>query len=724
MRTEKTTKNSYFILTYNNLDGKIITRKKLEKFTQELQQEKQIKQDTYIKIMYTNLAKVLQENPEHHNFKINLKNKFSINTIELQEISGLGLPYLDTKTQKELGEDESTGLNKPISNDDIYQMITDKIIKAIDDYGDLTWYSGRDNEKGKDRFIKLPLPINYNSDKYYRGINSFILTLYPKFKGLVKRGKRQVKKYSLIPIDDERLFWLTFKQIKDNKGKLKKNATSMQVVYYNFIYKNGKETISEKEFNKLYRKCKTSKKPKSKECYDLKRIPFLKYFNVFNERDITGIDFEKKRKELDKKETKFEAEIEKIEAAENIIKAMPKRPKIIERHIGSGESPNYRPSNDTVTMPLKEQYKEVAIWYGTAFHELVHSTGAAKRVGRVGVTEFDRFGSTQYAFEELIAELGSAFLNGQSGILLKTLKKNSTYINGWKKKVLGMLKENNKAIFRASAEAQKAANYILDYNKKGVPKYLQKVIARRKKPQKKSKAIINENGQYALLGAAKKNKKKILPFSEQEKIKKSPVEYYKIKGAIKQLLGNVEIKPKESVVITVSAPEGAGKTTLALQFAHEFASNRYDVLCLSLEEHKESDLFKRKVRKYISKSAQNNFFPISELDNNYNALIKLILDYDVIIIDSFKKLKKIFKRIDLDEDLRKKVDGKLFIVLYQLTQKGEMRGGSDAQFDGDIILKVEKSQDFKENYCVATKNRYQNKDIHTLKYNIFYKRMI
>ena len=144
------------------------------------------------------------------------------------------------------------------------------------------------------------------------------------------------------------------------------------------------------------------------------------------------------------------------------------------------------------------------------------------------------------------------------------------------------------------------------------------------------------------------------------------------------MLGDVEIKPKESVVITIDAPQGAGKTTLSLQFAHEFAANDYDVLYLSLEEHKESDLFKSKVRKYISKSAQNNFFPISEIEKDYDKLIELILGYDVIVIDSFKKLKKIFKRIDLDEDLRKKVDGKLFIVLYQLTQKGEMRGGSDA----------------------------------------------
>src|SRR5690606_4237081 len=99
------------------------------------------------------------------------------------------------------------------------------------------------------------------------------------------------------------------------------------------------------------------------------------------------------------------------------------------------------------TMPQKEQYSNVAIWYGTAFHELIHATGHATRIGRPGVMEFDGFGSLKYAFEELIAELGSAYLNSESGIFFQTIKKNAAYIKGWKNSVVEMLKEDNKAIF-------------------------------------------------------------------------------------------------------------------------------------------------------------------------------------------------------------------------------------------------------------------------------------
>ena len=96
-------------------------------------------------------------------------------------------------------------------------------------------------------------------------------------------------------------------------------------------------------------------------------------------------------------------------------------------------------------------------------------------------------------------------------------------------------------------------------------------------------------------------------------------------------------------------------------------------------------------------------------------LDRLIPDFDIILIDSWNKLEKEIRdkenaALDLDYDLRKKYDGKFFLVVYQRTTAGTMRGGSRAQFDGDIILKIDKFPDFSKNYVYYDKNRYMIDD--------------
>jgi hypothetical protein len=82
------------------------------------------------------------------------------------------------------------------------------------------------------------------------------------------------------------------------------------------------------------------------------------------------------------------------------------------------------------------------------------------------------------------------------------------------------------------------------------------------------------------------------------------------------------------------------------------------------------------------------------------------------------------KGFEVDKDLRKKYDGKLFIVIFQQTTDGKMRGGSKSQFDADIVLFTEKMADYRENYIFADKNRYQNKPLDGLKFNIFSKKLV
>ena len=93
--------------------------------------------------------------------------------------------------------------------------------------------------------------------------------------------------------------------------------------------------------------------------------------------------------------------------------------------------------------------------------------------------------------------------------------------------------------------------------------------------------------------------------------------------------------------------------------------------------------------------------------------------HDVIVIDSFTKLKELDSKLEIDTHLRKKYDGKLFLIVFQQTADGKMRGGSKSAFDGDCIFYVEKSPDLKKHYVYTDKNRYQNRNLEDLKYNIY-----
>ena len=403
-----------------------------------------------------------------------------------------GLDYISSKQEKQMGIG-GNDLGKAVSPKDIYKMVTDRIIEQIEKDGELHWDRGWADKKGLSASQNLvALPINYSSLNYYRGVNILMLTFYPKGVPVIKDGQERIKTV-YEQIDDNRLFWLTFKQIKEANGKLKKGSKANQAVYYNFIYKYKGQKISEIKYRNLAKqfRCGTSQ-ANEQECSFLDRMAFLKYYNVYNERDIEGVDFEAKRKEIKDKYKTFKSKREKIEVAELVVKHMPNKPQIQEVKLNSGQSPHYTPGKDIVVVPMREQYKDLAIFYGTLFHELTHSTGHQKRLARPGIVDFDGFGSESYAFEELVAEIGSAFLNAESGTLLSTLKKNTAYIKGWKQAVTKMLKKDNKAIFKASGQAQKSADYILDRDKNGTPSFYKdlkhlKTEKTTKKPQVKVK---------------------------------------------------------------------------------------------------------------------------------------------------------------------------------------------------------------------------------------------
>ena len=108
-------------------------------------------------------------------------------------------------------------------------------------------------------------------------------------------------------------------------------------------------------------------------------------------------------------------------------------------------------------MPRPEVFNDGEAYYATLFHELSHSTGHSSRLDRKLDSNPAPFGSPDYSREELVAEMGAAFLTGEAGILDTQIEQTAAYIDGWLKK----LKDDRKLIVMAAAQAQKAADYIL-----------------------------------------------------------------------------------------------------------------------------------------------------------------------------------------------------------------------------------------------------------------------
>jgi len=117
----------------------------------------------------------------------------------------------------------------------------------------------------------------------------------------------------------------------------------------------------------------------------------------------------------------------------------------------------YRPKTDTVLMPDKDSFIGVSEYYSTLFHELAHSTGHESRLKRKGITDLLPFGTEQYSKEELVAEMGAAFLCGYVNIEDAALQNQAAYIAAWKRK----LENDSMILLQAAAQGQKAADYIL-----------------------------------------------------------------------------------------------------------------------------------------------------------------------------------------------------------------------------------------------------------------------
>jgi antirestriction protein ArdC len=283
---------------------------------------------------------------------------------------------------------------------DVYAIVTEKIISLLES-GVVPW---------RRPWTSTGLPRNLITKKPYRGINHFLLSA-SKF---------------VSP------FWLTMRQANQLGGSIRKGEESTIVVFWKVddTGQSSEEIESEESEHKNNRRF------------------LLRYYRIFNLEQcemppaILG--------KLPKIETH---QHEPITACAEIIGCMPNAPEIVH----GGSKAFYSPMTDRVTLPALELFTSAEEYYATAFHELVHSVGHQKRLARESILEAAPFGSAVYSKEELIAEMGAAYLCATSGISPAVIENQAAYIAGWLKK----LRDDRRLAVHAAAQAQKAADYVL-----------------------------------------------------------------------------------------------------------------------------------------------------------------------------------------------------------------------------------------------------------------------
>jgi len=224
-------------------------------------------------------------------------------------------------------------------------------------------------------------------------------------------------------------FFLTYRQVQDLGGHVVKGERGFPVIFWK-ILENEQENG------------------------DIRQVPLLRYYTVFNLKQTEGID-----KNKIPRSGAYDHEFHCIQDAENLVKAWSDCPDI---RVGECEA-YYHPVQDYVGIPAPETFYHDEQFYSALFHELVHSTGHRKRLGRHEKLANHQFGSDDYSQEELVAEMGAAFLCRIAGIENVTLDNSAAYIQSW----LRQFKNDKKMVLTASSQAQKAVDYILEHHLDG-----------------------------------------------------------------------------------------------------------------------------------------------------------------------------------------------------------------------------------------------------------------
>jgi antirestriction protein ArdC len=282
----------------------------------------------------------------------------------------------------------------------VYDIVTERILGLLE-RGVVPWQKPWAQRDGAGNVV---MPQNLVSGRAYRGVNVFLL-------GCSGYGAP---------------YWVSFKQALDLGGNVRKGEKSTPAIFWKIL---DVEDAAAKDGRK--------------------KVPMLRYYSVFNVEQCDGLEYPKPSTETPEGAAPFDP----IATAAGIVAGMPKPPTLTHREARA----YYRPITDTVNMPAPELFHAPAAYYSTLFHELTHSTGHAARLARTGITELAAFGGGTYGREELVAEMGAAFLCAEAGVLHHTAEESAAYLANW----IAAIKGDNKLVTIAAAQAQKAADYIL-----------------------------------------------------------------------------------------------------------------------------------------------------------------------------------------------------------------------------------------------------------------------
>lgn len=281
----------------------------------------------------------------------------------------------------------------------VYETVTNAIIEELE-HGVVPWV--RPWKTGVS-----PLPHNVISQRPYRGINILLLWAAASAKGYASPA------------------WLTFRQAQHIGGSVRKGERGTAIVYAS----------------------STKKTEKNEEDVEIKKtIHFLRFYFVFNVEQSVGIP------DALYAIPKSTPPDERLEQAETFIS----RIGATIRH--GGDSAYYDPGKDMIVLPARDAFESVEHYCATSLHEHIHYTGHRTRLNR---DLSGRFGAEAYAAEELIAELGAAFLAAH--LKIKGELRHASYIASW----LELLRRDRKAIFTAASAATKAAEYLLVHEEHG-----------------------------------------------------------------------------------------------------------------------------------------------------------------------------------------------------------------------------------------------------------------
>ncbi|CAN7771886.1 zincin-like metallopeptidase domain-containing protein [Pseudorhodoferax sp. LjRoot39] len=281
---------------------------------------------------------------------------------------------------------------------DVYARVTDKIVADLE-RGVRTWMrpwtvSGNPDPMGR--------PLRHNGTPY-RGINVVLL-----WSDAIDKGFRSPT-------------WMTYKQAQEFGGQVRKGESGSSVVYAD-----------------RYTKTETNAQGEEAE----RAIAFMKGYTVFNADQIDGLPA---RYQLTPSPALPAMPL--IDAAEIFFA----KTGAVVRH-GGGHA-FFSPAADLIQLPEPGAFRDPESYAATKAHELIHWTGHESREAR---TFGKRFGDEAYAFEELVAEMGAAFLCADLGIALEVREDHAAYLAHW----LQVLKQDRRAIFTAAAHAQRAADFL------------------------------------------------------------------------------------------------------------------------------------------------------------------------------------------------------------------------------------------------------------------------